>query len=164
LGGEQTTADPSGQKEQRGRKRARGKTAINRPMASDSVLKYGPRNIPAFVKNLLSEEKKRTLGDNLTYWTEMCSFSLSANSWGKYKAAWSWYESFCRTARKSPKIPLSKNRTRNILLWNYKEQRVSSKTAEAYLSSLKFIGKLVSLKGGKLERKFLLRGGETERV
>jgi hypothetical protein len=42
--------------EQRGRKRARGKTASNRPMASDNVLKYGPRNIPAFIESLLSEK------------------------------------------------------------------------------------------------------------
>jgi hypothetical protein len=129
-------------------------------VASDNILKYAPRNIPAFVKSLLSEKNKRILGDGLTCWTEMCSFSLSANGWGRYKAAWWWYKNFCRKARKSPKVPLSKARTRNILLWNFREQRVSSKTAETYLSALKFIGKLVSVRGRKLERKFLLRGGK----
>jgi hypothetical protein len=145
--------------DQRGRKRARGKTTSNRPIANDNVLKYGPRNIPKFIKSLMSEKNKRILGDDLTYWTEMCSFSLSANGWGRYKAAWSWYKNFCRMASKTPKVPLSKSRTRSILLWNFRKQKVSSKTAEAYLSALKFIGKLVSLRGGKLERKFLIRGG-----
>jgi hypothetical protein len=124
------------------------------------VLKYGPNNIPPFVIKLLSREKRKSLGNRLNDWLELCSYSLSANGWARYSAAWSWYKDFCKDAHKARTVPLSKPRTRQILLWNYKEKRVSSKTAEVYLSAIKFIGKLVTSKGGKLENRFLLRGGK----
>jgi len=159
-------AGPSGNNK---RKAAAPKTKKGRkPAHSVKMRKYGPKNMPTFLKKLIIKNwpLKETLDSNTwaKAFLKLESCSLAASTWKKYISALNAFKSFCQDTKIPHCWPVTAEQKLGFIVWCHQARNLTSNTVKSYLTSLNTLNHMVifpQLKGGEENlAKILLRGIE----
>jgi len=163
---EQPQAGPSSSNK---RKAAAPKAKKGRiPAHSAKMRKYGPKNMPSFLKKIIKQHWPLSEAMNSNSWRKVFlkleSCSLAASTWKKYISALNAYNNFCKVTQTPPCWPIDAEQKLGFIVWCHQARKLSSATVKSYLTSLSTLSTMVifpSAKGGEENlAKILLRGIE----
>ena len=169
-----TPEKPSGPSQKEGSKKPKKKAATQQkgrsPVHSSKAMKYGPKNIPKYLKHKLA--KTFPLGQKMAnkFWKkaffnlEACA--LASSTWKKYISALNAYQQFCTELNLSHCWPLSDSNKLGFIVWCKEVRGLLASTAKSYLMGLRTLSNLMGYKNSEglnpLE-KLLLKGMENSK-
>lgn len=163
---EQPTAGPSGNNK---RKAPELKPKKGRkPTHSVKMRKYGPKNMPSYMKARIARFWPLNDVMNKKMWKKafikLESCALAASTWKKYLSALNTYQKFCEEIKVPHSWPIDPKRKLGFIVWCHTTRNLSPATVKTYLTSLSTLSNMLifspDTEGENKMSKLLLKGME----